>query len=88
MILPMMLLLLVLFDFGRGFPAFISVTNGARDAARVAMEEDKECSVADLKTAAGNAASPYVITLAASVDGLTRQCSVTVSYIYTPVLTL
>lgn len=88
MIVPiMLLLLLVLFDFGRGFQAYISVTNGARDAARVAMEDDKECTVADLETTAQNAASPYVISLVASLDVLTDECSVTVSYAYSPVLT-
>lgn len=87
LVLPiMLLLLLVLFDFGRGFHAYISVTNGARDAARVAMQDDKECNTTDLNTAAQNAASPYTVTLTAGVNG-DGYCEVTASYTYSPVLT-
>ena len=86
MVVPvMLLLLLVVFDFGRGFHAYISVTNGARHAARLAMDEDKSCTQADLATFAQNGSSPYVVTVPEPVEsgGL---CYVTVAYTYTPVL--
>ena len=86
MVVPIMLvLLLVVFDFGRGFHAYISVTNGARHAARVAMEDDKGCTKASLATFVQNGSSPYAVTFADPVesDGL---CYVTVGYQYTPVL--
>ena len=67
MVIPLMLLLmLVIFDFGRGFLEYVTITNGARDAARVAMQDDKECTVADLQTTANNSASPYTVTLTVS----------------------
>ncbi len=86
MVVPVMLLmLLVVFDFGRGFHAYISVTNGARHAARLAMDDDKDCTTADLQAFAQNGASPYTVVLETPVEtgGL---CYVTVSYTYVPVL--
>ena len=85
-VVPVMLaMLLVVYDFGRGFHAYISVTNGARHAARVAMHDDKGCNKADLAVFAQNGSSPYTVTVADPVEqgGL---CSVTVSYTYSPVL--
>ena len=85
-VVPVMLtMLLVVFDFGRGFHAYISVTNGARHAARVAMHDDKGCNKADLAAIAQNGSSPYNVAVSDPVekDGL---CYVTVSYDYTPVI--
>lgn len=87
MVIPLMLLmLLVLYDFGRGYLAFISITNSARDAARVAMQDDKECKQTDLQTTATNSAAPYAITLVVSEDENSGVCTVTVSHTYVPVL--
>lgn len=86
MVVPIMLaLLLVVFDLGRGFHAYISVTNGARHAARVAMEDDKTCTKSSLATFVQNGSSPYAVTFADPVEsgGL---CYVTVGYHYTPIL--
>ncbi len=86
MVVPVMLaMLLVVYDFGRGFHAYISVTNGARHAARVAMHDDKACVKADLASFAQGGASPYAVTFTDPVesDGL---CYVTVSYAYTPIV--
>ena len=85
MVVPIALaLLLVVFDLGRGFLAYISVANAARDGARVAMQNDVECSNADLITAVTNAASPYAVTFSASV--VSGRCHVTVNHTYTPIL--
>jgi hypothetical protein len=86
MVVPVMLaLLLVVFDLGRGFHAYVSVTNGARHAARVAMQDDKACTKSSLTTFVQNGSSPYAVTFADPVEsgGL---CYVTVSYHYTPIL--
>lgn len=88
-VIPVMLLmLLVLFDFGRGFLAYISVTNGARDAARVAMEDGVTCDKTDpkLSLAATNGAAPYSITLSVVEDGAAGTCKVTVTHVYEPIL--
>jgi Flp pilus assembly protein TadG len=84
-VVPIMLaLLLVVFDLGRGFLAYISVANAARDGARVAMQDDVECSNTDLSTAVTNAASPYAVTFTATEAS--GRCTVTVNYTYTPIL--
>lgn len=86
MIVPIaLLMLLVIFDFGRGFHAYISVTNGARHAARAAVNDDVNCTLGDLQTATQNGASHYNVSVSNPVEsgGL---CSITVSYAYTPVL--
>jgi Flp pilus assembly protein TadG len=85
MVVPIALaLLLVVFDLGRGFLAYISVANAARDGARVAMQDDVGCSNADLSSAVNDAAGQYAVTLSATeVSG---RCSVTVSHTYTPIL--
>jgi hypothetical protein len=86
MVVPVMLiLLLVVFDLGRGFHGYMSVTNGARHAARAAMQDRLSCTKADLQPYVVNGSSPYAVTFAAPVEagGL---CYVTVSYHYTPVL--
>ena len=86
MVVPVMLLmLLVVFDFGRGFHAYISITNGARHAARQAMDDDKACTRADLETFAQNGSSPYTVTVPDPVESA-GLCHVTVNYTYTPVL--
>ena len=86
MVVPVMLaMLLVVFDFGRGFHAYISVTNGARHAARVAMHEDKSCTKDDLQAFAQNGSSPYTVTVADPVES-EGLCFVTVSYTYSPIL--
>lgn len=86
MVVPVMLLmLLVVFDFGRGFHAYISVTNGARHAARVAMNEDLSCTKADLQAFALNGSSPYAVTMPEPVE-TSGLCYVTVNYTYTPIL--
>ena len=85
MVVPIALaLLLVVFDLGRGFLAYISVANAARDGARVAMQEDVECSNADLTSAVNDAAGQYAVTFTATeVSG---RCQVSVSHTYTPIL--
>ena len=84
-VLPLMLvLLLVLFDFGQGFLAYMSVTNGARDAARSAMQDETSCTSTDLKATAENSAAPYVVTVNASASG--GSCYVTVTHVYSPIL--
>ena len=87
MVVPIMLaLLLVVFDLGRGFLAYISVANAARDGARVAMRDDVACSNGDTKltTAINNAASPYVVSPNAVESS--GRCSVTVSHTYSPII--
>jgi Flp pilus assembly protein TadG len=85
MVVPIALaLLLVVFDLGRGFLAYISVANAARDGARVAMQDDVECSNTDLSTAVNNAASPYTVTFTTAV--VSGRCRVTVNHTYTPIL--
>jgi Flp pilus assembly protein TadG len=86
MVVPIMLaLLLVVFDFGQGFLAYISVSNGARDGARVAMQDEVACDSATVKDAARNGASPYNVVVPDPVesDGV---CSVTVRLTYSPIL--
>ena len=44
MVVPLALaLLLMVFDLGQGFLAYISVADAARDGARVAMQDAVEC---------------------------------------------
>lgn len=86
MVIPLMLLLLVvLYDFGRGYFAYITVTNAARDVARVAMQENKDCSEPDLALTATNSAAPYAVTLQATplAEGM---CEVTITHTYVPIL--
>ena len=95
LVVPIMLvLLLVVFDFGRGFLDYVSVSNGARDGARVAAQYDVDCSdSADIdliKAAAVAAAAPLAaptpkVTVAADTPK-TDQCSVTVEHKYDPVI--
>ena len=88
-VMPVLLtLLLVVFDFGQGFLAYISVTDGARDGARAAFQDGKQCTQADLAHVAQNAASPYSsdASFGVSVVQQGSDCSVTVSYRYTPIL--
>jgi Flp pilus assembly protein TadG len=87
-VLPILLaLLLVIFDFGQGFLAYISVTDGARDGARAALQDGKGCTKADLEPSARNAASPYSdASFAVVVKQQGSDCEVTVSYRYTPIL--
>ena len=87
-VVPIMLvLLLVVFDFGQGFLAYISVTNGARDGARAAAQIGTDCvgDKADIKSAATDGASPYVVDVPDPIEsgGL---CEVTVNYTYVPIL--
>jgi len=83
----MLLLLLVVFDFGQGFLAYISVTNGARDAARASVDPDRDCSWADLRRTAENSSSPRSVTVSVAADvPAAGQCSVTVSHTYQPIL--
>ena len=82
----MLVLLLTVFDFARGFHAYVSVVNGARDGARVAVQPDRECDTVDAKPAAENAASPYDVDVTVSWNGVLKLCTVTVAYDYTPVL--
>jgi Flp pilus assembly protein TadG len=85
MVVPLMLaLLLVVFDLGRGFLAYISVANAARDGARVAMQDDVACTNAALTTTVTNAASPYAVTFTAVEAG--GRCTVTVNHTYSPIL--
>jgi Flp pilus assembly protein TadG len=89
MVVPLMLaLLLVVFDLGRGFLAYISVSNGARDGARVAIQNDIECDNAGVGTAVRNGAGQYgseaAFTFNATV--VSGRCQVTASYTYTPIL--
>ena len=88
MVVPIMLaLLLVVFDFGQGFLAYISVTNGARDGARVAAQHGMDC-VADkaaIKQAAVDSAKPYAVVVPDPVVK-SGMCAVAVQYTYTPIL--
>lgn len=89
LVLPVMLLmLLVVFDFGQGFLAYISVTNGARDGARVAAQPGMDCSdptdQLTIEGAAQSGASPYSVSADATV--VSGLCEVTVTYTYTPIL--
>jgi hypothetical protein len=90
LVLPiMLLLLLVVFDFGQGFLAYISVTEAARDGARVSMQNGEDCAKTNtnIETAVINAASPAFPPddwNATPADGGT--CHVWVQYQYTPIL--
>jgi Flp pilus assembly protein TadG len=85
MVVPLALaLMLVVFDLGRGFLAYISVANAARDGARVAMLDDVECNNTALTSAVTNAASPYSVTLSTAV--VSGRCRVTVSHTYSPIV--
>jgi len=90
MVIPLMLsLLLVIFDFGQGFLAYISVSNGARDGARAAMLYEEACTHSSVQPqvelAATNGASPYTVTVTVTVPA-TGQCRVRVTHAYTPIL--
>ena len=86
MVMPVILLMLVVvFDLGRGFVAYVSVKDAARDGARVAIQVDKTCTD-DAEPAAENAAAPYTVAAAAVWDSTASSCTVTVDHTYTPVL--
>lgn len=88
MVVPIMLaLLLVVFDFGQGFLAYISVTNGARDGARLAAQHGMDCidDMATIKQAAVDSAKPYAVVVPDPVV-TSGMCSVTVQYTYAPIL--
>src|SRR5688572_7588752 len=90
MVVPIMLaLLLVVFDLGRGFLAYIAVSDAARDGARVAMLYDLPCTDPSVqpavRTAAQNTASPHSVTVVVTVPA-TDRCSVRVNHTYTPIL--
>jgi Flp pilus assembly protein TadG len=88
-VLPVMLaMLLVIFDLGQGFLAYISVTNAARDGARVAMEDGVECNngSADLEEAVESGAGRYGPDVSFTANESSGRCSVTVTYTYTPIL--
>ena len=83
LVLPIMLLLLVLvFDFGQGFRAYVSVTNGARDGARVAMDTADD---AKIRAAAIAGAKPFTVATP-TVSHNAGKTTVTVSLTYTPIL--
>lgn len=85
----MLALLLVVFDFGRGFLEYVSVSNGARDGARVAAQFDIDCTDSvdrDIIRAAARAAaaplsSPAVVVSPVS-PGPSGRCAVTVTHTY------
>ena len=90
MVIPLMLtLLLVVFDFGQGFLAYISISSGARDGARAAMAYEAQCDDASVepavRSAAQNAARPYAVTVTVSVP-VAGQCQVRVAHDYAPIL--
>ena len=86
MVVPVMLMMLVVvFDFGRGFVAYVSVKDSARDGARVALQADKVC-LADAEPAAQNAAAPYTVDVDVAWDSVAETCTVTVTHDYSPVL--
>ena len=86
MVIPMMLLLLVVvFDFGRGFVAYVSIKDGARDGARVALHVDKTCDD-DAEPAAEDAAAPYAVDVAVAWNSTAQSCTVTVTHAYSPVI--
>ena len=87
----MLVLLLVVFDFGRGFLEFVSVSNGARDGARLAAQYDVDCSNAGDRTKIRNAALAAAEPIAnpsvtVSYDSGNKRCSVTVAHTYQMVL--
>jgi len=87
----MLMLLLVVFDFGRGFMEFVSVSNGARDGARVAAQYDIDCTnssdratiAAAARAAAAPLPSPSITVTHNATDG---TCSVEVSHTYQMVI--
>ena len=86
MVVPVMLLLLVVvFDFGRGFVAYVSIKDSARDGARVALQESMDCAT-DAEPAAQDAAAPYVVMVDAAWDAVAQSCTVTVTHAYSPVI--
>ena len=87
MVVPVMLMLLVVvFDFGRGFVAYVSIKDGARDGARVALQATKNCDNSDAKPAAEAAAAPYSVNVSVNWNPTAQSCTVTVTHDYTPVL--
>ena len=87
MVVPVMLLLLVVvFDFGRGFVAYVSVKDGARDGARVALQSSRNCDNNDAKPAAEDAAAPYAVVVGVSWNPTAQSCTVTVTHTYSPVI--
>jgi Flp pilus assembly protein TadG len=82
-------LLVVVFDLGRGFLAYVSVSNAARDGARAAMDDGTDCAPSEtsIGTAVTSAADPYTVTWTAAADPDDADlCRVTVNHTYTPIL--
>lgn len=79
LIAPVVLaMLLVVFDFGRGFHAYIAVSNGARDAARVAMQTNTNAEIIE---AGQKGALPYAVSVNPGNCGAgLREISVTFQY--------
>ncbi len=82
----MLALLLVIFDFGRGFLEYVSVSNGARDGARVAAQFDIDCSDSTdritIRDAALAAAAPLNSPTVVVSPGPSGRCAVTVTHTY------
>lgn len=94
----MLMMLLVVYDFGRGFMDYVSVSNGARDGARVGATIDHsteqslcEVNEAAVRSAARSGAEPLGIPDTAAAipvvyDPVSGRCTVTVNHTYRPVL--
>jgi Flp pilus assembly protein TadG len=79
-----MTLLLAGFEFGRGFHAYLGVTEAARDGARTSLDATK--SDADIQAAAVAAAAPLSVSV--SVVRVSGEVSVTVTHAFQPVIGL
>lgn len=88
--LPVLLsLLLVVFDFGRGFHAYISIANGARDAARVSMQDSaNEKITSAARAGAGSYGSEVTFTIDPGTCGVPAAGlrRVAVSYSHSSIL--
>ena len=72
------------FEFGRGFHAFLTVTDAARDGARTALDATK--TDANVVSAATAAAAPLAVTV--SVLRVAGTVTVTVNHAFSPVIGL
>ena len=85
LVLALILTMMVaVFDLGRGFFAYLSVIQGARDGARAAMRD----SISDgaIRQAAIDAAAPLSVTVSVSHSG--AKTTVSVTHSFSPIIPL
>lgn len=80
----LMVLMLAGFEFGRGFHAYLAVTEAARDGARTALDATR--TDAQVQAAASAAAAPLSVTV--SVLRVSGTTTVTVVHAFAPVIGL